>query len=165
MKLSQRIAFLGALGFGVGVLAGTVLSAVIAALSSGTTVVQVCTPKFVEAMGGNELLAYTVQALAAGLYGIWAMGSSAVYSIEEWGLLKCTLFHYITTMTLYYVLGFFLRWFTLEDKAAILIFFIALTVMYLIIWLVNYISYSVELKKINSGLESIKFASKDEKVE
>ena len=159
MKLSQRIAFLGALGFGMGVLAGTVLAAIISSLSNGTTAVQVCSPDFVEAMGGNELLAYIIQALAAGLYGVWAMGSSAVYSIEEWGVLKCTLFHYITTMTLYYVLGFFLRWFTLKDKAQILIFFIALTVMYFIIWLVNYISYSIQLKKINSGLASIKSGS------
>ena len=134
----------------MGVLAGTLLSAIISSLSNGTTAVQVCSSEFVEAMGGNELLAYIIQALAAGLYGVFAMGSSAVYSIEEWGVLKCTLFHYITTMTLYYVLGFFLRWFTLKDKAQILIFFIALTVMYFIIWLVNYISYSIQLKKINS---------------
>ena len=140
----------------MGVLAGTVLAAVIAALGSGTTRVVVCSPEFVERMGGNEILAYTVQALAAGLYGMWAMGSSAVYSIEEWGLVKCTLFHYLTTMSLYFVLGFGVCWFTFDKIGAAWVFFVIMTVVYLLIWLINWLSYKTQLKKINKELESIR---------
>ena len=93
------------------------------------------------------------------------MGGSALYDIEEWGLLKCTVIHYIVVMGGYFILAFSLRWFTRDDTVEIVIVVAMMTVGYFIIWLVNYLSYKVQLNNINKELDELKKLSEYEAAE
>ena len=155
MSFKQRVIMLSSIGFGMGVIAGTIIAAFTGTLSRADGTLYLCAPEFVEAVG-DPLTAFTIQAIALGFQGVLAMGGSAVYSIEKWSILRCTLTHYIAVMAGIYILAFTLRWFSVSDVRSIVIMFVILTPPYFLIWLINYISYKSELKKINDELEELR---------
>ncbi len=164
MKLKQRIVMLSSLGFGIGVIAGTLIAAIWGTLSAGNGTLVLCPSSLVDAVG-NQLAAFTIQAVSSGIYGIFTVGGSAIYDVEEWGLLKCTLIHYALVMVGYYVLALLLGWFTSGDIVEMIIVFVAMTLGYFIIWLINYLSYKAQLNVINRELEELKKLSEYEAAE
>ena len=155
MSFKQRVIMLSSIGFGLGVIAGTIIAAFSGTLSHDDGTMYLCAPELIEAVG-DPLTAFTIQAIVLGFQGVLAMGGSAVYSIEKWSVLRCTLTHYLAVMAGIYTCAFTLRWFSISDTRAILIMFLILTPPYFLIWLINYISYKMELKKINSELEELR---------
>ena len=160
MKFSHRVIVLSSIGFGFGVIFSVLLCAFLASLGDPDGELRLCAPEFTEAVG-NPLLAFTIQAFASGINGVICMGGAAVYSIESWSLIRCTVSHFIVSMTSYFTLAFSMRWFTVKDiKAAVIMFFI-MTIVYAIIWLINFLSYKAELKAINKELEELKKADRE----
>ena len=104
----------------------------------------------------QELIGFTFQLFISGLYGALAMGGSIVYEIESWSILKSTAIHYLTILISYYVMCFTLRWFSPSDMFINAIIFLAFTIVYIMIWLIQYYRYKIEIKKINMKLEGIK---------
>ena len=158
MKFSHRLIVLSSIGFGFGVIFSATLCAFLATIgdSDGTELV-LCAPEFTETIG-NPLLAFTIQAIACGINGVICMGGAAFYSIESWSLVKCSVCHYIGSMTSYYTLAFSMRWFTFKDIKPALVMAVILTIAYIIIWLVNYLSSKAQLRAINRKLEELKKA-------
>ncbi len=154
MKPKHLFIVLLSFGFGLGAIMGTVITAVSATLSAGDGALHVCSDEFIAAVG-NPLAAFIIQVLACSVYGMIPMGGAVVYSIEKWSIARCTLTHYIPTMVCFFGLGFLMRWFSLENPAELLIMFVSMTVGYFFIWLCNYISYKIKLKKINEDLKQL----------
>ncbi len=157
MKLSHRVIIYTSIGFGYGVLAGVVISALMSPVDRMDGAVVICTAEFIKTVG-NPVVALLLQLIATGLYGAVCMGGSAIYSIERWSLLKCTLIHYFGVMGLYVIMALFLRWYSKDNIFSLFIMIGAMTVIYILIWLGNYISYSIGLKKINRELRDLKAA-------
>ena len=155
MDFKHRVIFLSSIGFGVGVIAVTLITAGISTMIQSDGYLYLCSAELIDAVG-SSLLAFVIQTVLGGLFGGAVMGASAVYSIENWGLFKCTSIHYVFTMTGYYILGFSMRWFTTEDLAEEIILFIVLTIGYAIIWLANYLAYKKQLNHINEELEELR---------
>ena len=155
MKFSHRVIMLSSIGFGIGVIMGVMITALTATLTYGDGTLYLCSKELSDSVG-SPLLAFTIQAFFSGIYGVLAVGGSAVYGLEEWSVLKCTATHYIAVMCGYFVLAFTMRWFTPKDIDAILTMFIMMTIAYFIIWLINYLSYKAELNEINKELEHLK---------
>ena len=80
------------------------------------------------------------------------MGLSAVYSIEEWSLLKATVTHATAVFLMFFLTGFFLRWFSMDDIAGVIITTLIYVLMYIVIWLKNYLSYKAQIEEINREL-------------
>ena len=157
MKFSHKVLILASIGFGLGVIVGVMLSAFFSTLSIADGNLYLCSEALTRAVG-DPLLAFVIEALLSGLNGAVAMGLSSVYSIEEWSVAKCTAVHYFPTMTVCFIVAFSLRWILIGDIAMILIMFSMMTVAYFIIWLSFYISYRIQLKKINRELEEFKLS-------
>ncbi|MCR5591314.1 MAG: DUF3021 domain-containing protein [Lachnospiraceae bacterium] len=157
MKFIHRVVIMSSIGFGIGVITGVLICAFSATLSTADGTLHLCSDALI-ASCGNPLTAFTIQAFASGIYGIIAFGGSTVYEIESWGLVKCTLIHYLCTMVFYYVLGFSMRWFSISHLGEPFIMFIIMTAIYVAIWLANFISYKIELEKLNRDLEELKAA-------
>lgn len=155
MKLKQKFIMLSSIGFGIGVIAGTLIAALWGSVNAGDGTLKLCSEELIDAVG-NPLLAFTVQALVSGLYGVLAVGGSVVYSIEEWGLVKCTVIHYVAVMTGYFALAFSLHWISVHDTEFILIMLAAMTAGYIMIWLINFLSYRKKIKQINQELNDYK---------
>ncbi len=84
------------------------------------------------------------------------MGSSVVYELESWSALKATVVHYITVMVVYYPIAFYLRWLSPGDTFVNICFFVALTVAYIIIWVVQYLRSKSGVREINRELDKLK---------
>ena len=160
MKFKHRVILFAVIGFAMGLLSGAVIAPIIATLQTNDGNIHLCDARFVEAFGGNELLAFVVQALVMGLYGVITMGGAAFYEYEKWSLIKCTLIHYFSSMISYFLVGFFFRWFRWTDYLGNFIFFICLTAGFFMVWLVNYLVYKVELARVNKELNDHKKTDK-----
>ena len=114
--------------------------------------------------------AYTVQKGAgglalylalSGLLGAVGMGGTTIYSLEHWGLLRCTLTHFALTLSVYCAVGFTLGWLDPRDPATPYMF-LGYVIAYCIIWLVMCLIYKRQIRRINEALKTWK-AHQDEK--
>ena len=147
-----RFLFLAAIGFALGVMVGVLVTSTVTTLSISDGTLYLCVPEFTEFVGGSMLKAFLIETVTCGLYGAIVMGFSAVYGIEEWSLLRATATHFSITIVSYYLTGFFLRWFSVENIAECVIMFVICVVIYLIIWITNYLSYKAQIEEINKEL-------------
>lgn len=93
-----------------------------------------------------------------GIYGAVAMGSSVVYGIEKWSIARATATHFLLVFALYFFLVISMGWFSLSDP----VFWIvvgAMVAVYILIWLIQYLSYRRQIREMNDEL--IKWKSRN----
>ena len=93
-----------------------------------------------------------------GIYGAVAMGSSVVYGIEKWSIARATATHFLLVFALYFFLVISMGWFSLSDP----VFWIVVGTMvavYILIWLLQYLSYRRQIREMNDEL--IKWKSRN----
>ncbi len=93
-----------------------------------------------------------------GIYGAVAMGSSVVYGIEKWSIARATATHFLLVFALYFLLVISMGWFSLSDP----VFWIVVGAMvagYILIWLLQYLSYKRQIREMNDEL--IKWKSRN----
>lgn len=86
-----------------------------------------------------------------GIYGAVAMGSSVVYGIEKWSIARATATHFLLVFALYFLLVISMGWFSLSDP----VFWIVVGTMvavYILIWLIQYLSYRRQIREMNDEL-------------
>ena len=152
MTFKERFIVLGAVGFGLGSIFGILLTAILVTLTISDGTLYLCVPEFVVFVGGSPLTAFVIQAVMSGLLGATGMGGSAVYGIEEWSLLRATLTHASAVFFMYFLTGFLLRWFSLENPEDLIITTVIYVAIYIGIWLKNYLSYKSQIEEINRNL-------------
>ena len=97
----------------------------------------------------------------SGLLGAVGMGGTTIYSLEHWGLLRCTVTHFVITLLAYCAAGFTLGWLDLREPGTSLMF-LGYVIAYFIIWLTMCIKYKRQIRRINEALKTWK-AHQDEK--
>lgn len=95
------------------------------------------------------------------ILGAVNLGTTTIYSLEHWGLLRCTLTHFLIAMATFSTVGFALGWLSLREPATLWML-PACVIAYFIIWLVMYLCYRREIRRINSALKRWK-AEQDDK--
>ena len=143
----KQTAIRAAIGFVAGVLVGLGILAV----SSG---VQAFSAK----NGAGQLARYLAM---SGLLGAINVGTTTIYSLEHWGVLRCTLTHFAIAMTTICAVGFSCGWFSIGDPLTLWIL-LSETVAYFIIWLVMYLRCKREIRQINEALKGWKNSQGDE---
>ena len=93
--------------------------------------------------------------LLSGVLGMVANGSSVIYEIEEWSIVRATIIHFIIAMGIFYVIAFNLGWFSPSDPAcwimsAIMVF------VYFVIWMVQSLVFKHKVKRMNEELRKWK---------
>lgn len=97
--------------------------------------------------------------LLGGIYGAAAMGSSVVYSIEKWSVARATVTHFLFVFLLYALLAVSLDWFRPDDP----VFWIVMAAMaagYVLVWLLQYLSYRRKVQEMNDSLKKWKAGEK-----
>lgn len=94
-------------------------------------------------------------ALLSGIYGALAMGFSAVYDIERWSITRATVTHFAVTLGGMYGLGFALGWLSVKGWEFWLVTAMFI-VCYFIIWLVQYMIFRQNVRKMNRELKEWK---------
>ena len=93
--------------------------------------------------------------LASGLYGAGNMGTSALYGMEDWSILRCTATHFaisIGSSVLFFGGMILLGWMHLPPLGWFLLMLIAFVAVYFLIWLLQYLSYRKKVKQMNAKL-------------
>jgi Ca2+/Na+ antiporter len=107
-------------------------------------------------LGGKDL----PHILLGGVYGAVAMGSTVIYDVEKWSIARATATHFMLVFALYFLLAFGLKWFRLDDP----LFWIIIGCMiaaYVLIWLIQYLSYRRTIRKMNENLNKRDSDKKD----
>ena len=92
------------------------------------------------------------QILLGGLPGAVAMGTMVFYDVENWSLLRATVTHFLTVMGVMILACYVLNWFE-PWSAAFWIMLAVELVGYIIIWLIMYLCYKKQVRKLNELLE------------
>ena len=137
-ELWKKTAILASVGFALGVLLGLVILSLIGIR------------EYQEQQGVGQLTFYLL-----------ASGAAVVYSFERWGLLKTTLTHFCISMASVCAVGFSVGWLRLRDARTWLTL-AACVAAYFVIWIIMYLRYKREIRRINRALERWKRAQKDE---
>lgn len=93
--------------------------------------------------------------LMGGLEGAAAMGSSVMYDIEKWSLIRATVTHFLLVFVLYFLIVVTMKWFRLDDP----VFWIVIAGMaagYAVVWLIQYLAYRRTIRKMNEDLARLK---------
>lgn len=143
----KQTAIRAAIGFVAGVLVGLGILAVSSAVHA-----------FFAKNGAGQLARYLAM---SGLLGAINEGTTTIYSLERWGLLRCTLTHFAIAMTTICAVGFSCGWFSIGDPLTLWIL-LSETVAYFIIWLVMYLRCKREIRQINEALKGWKNSQGDE---
>lgn len=153
-KLIKRII----IGFIIGAAMGNLITLIFSvAYDEG---VKVVFNSLIEAMGMP--LAITVQTLLSGIFGIVCIAGSLVFDIESWSLLKATVVHAVPVIILFVTISAVLKWvnFTFANCAIMVAIGV---VTYALIWLIMYLIWKAEIKKMNEELEEYKKRIEKEK--
>ena len=94
--------------------------------------------------------ALMIQLAGCMLLGVVNMGGAILYEIESLGLLKPTLIHYILCMASLTAASLILKWF---EPGTLVIMLLICTVIYVIIWLANYLFNKYSVRTMNRDLE------------
>ncbi len=101
-----------------------------------------------ETIRGN--LGLIIQTIGAALYGAVCMGGAIVYKMEEWGVVRCTIIHYLLVMVALLIANVCLHWFPWGIFGFVVLGF---TVGYFIIWLIQYLGWKREIRQMNEELK------------
>ena len=143
------------IGFGLGILIGTVIAAITGTAETGDGRLYLCSSEFVDFVG-SELVAFLIQSVLCGVQGVVGMGGAVVYAIEEWSTLKATLIHFCAVMGSFYLIALFLRWISFAVPMSLVMPLLFMVPPYVLIWLINYLAYRQQVKQINQDLYRIK---------
>ncbi len=93
--------------------------------------------------------------LVGGIHGAIAMGTTFVYQIERWSILRCTSTHFIICMASFFAMAAIQGWLDFSSSIFIAILVI-MVICYIIIWMMQYLAYRHMVRMMNEELEKIK---------
>ena len=143
------------IGFALGFIAGVLITPIVMSIVMGDGKLYMCTTGFSEFIG-NPVLSFILHALVCGLYGAVGFASSCIYEIENWSILKVTIVHFLLILFCFYSSTFFLRIISPTNVKALIISFAISVVMYVIVWIIIYMSYKSDVETINDVISSRK---------
>ena len=100
---------------------------------------------------GSEVAGAAVQFFLSGLVGAVFAGSSVIWEVESWSLLRATDTHFCITTPTFWVVSLLLGWCGLNLWGALSYLGIFLAI-YVSIWLSQYFAYRRKIEKINRNL-------------
>lgn len=142
----KRTAILAAVGFALGLLIGLCFLA-----PDGIR-------EYYAHNGPGRLALYLV---LSGALGAVNVGTTTIYSLERWGLLRCTLTHFFIAMVSYSTVGFALGWLSLREPSTLWMLAVCV-IVYFIVWLAMYLIYRRQIRRINAALRRWKSERVDE---
>ena len=134
---------------GIGFALGMIMGNGIAWLADGTVV----NPVLVNALG-SRAGSVLIQTLLSGLLGAVAMGGTLLYDLERWPLLAVSVCHYGMIEAAYAAAALLLGW--VRSGTELLIMMAVQLAVYLVIWLIMFLRYKAEVRRMNELLRESK---------
>lgn len=110
---------------------------------------------------GNATAAVTVQMICSLFIGALCGGSSVIWEIEKWSLMKQTLVHFAVLAVPFFGVGYLMNWLPHHIYGA-LGYVGGFVSVYLIMWCSIYFSIKSKLRKMNRQLSELQQENKEE---
>lgn len=109
-----------------------------------------CVPELADVMG-NEINAVLFQALLCGLLGSGFAGSSVIWEMEDWGLVKQSGIYFLIVSVIMMPIAYVLYWME-HSLVGVLSYFGIFFLIFAVIWIVQYIIARHNVNKLNETL-------------
>ncbi len=146
-QISYRLIF----GFPTGIAIGTVISILISLLTTKNQYIP-CPPELIDIMNGNEILAVSLQFLLCGLIGSSFSASSVIWEKDEWSIAKQSGFYFLINSCVMMPIAYINHWMP-HSVVGFVQYFLIFTVIFLLIWAIQYLIWKNKIEKINSKLK------------
>ena len=138
----------------VGLLGGIVISYLITigiSLVIGDGSYYPCVSNLIERFG-NEVTAIIIQTVLSAVLGAGFAGSSIIWEMDEWSLLKQTSIYFGIVSVLMMTVAYICEWMEHSVKG-ILSYFGIFFAIFIVIWIVQYLIWKVRVSKIKEGIQ------------
>ncbi len=136
-------------GFPIGLSIGYLIT-IITSLIWGNGYYFPCVPELT-VMIGSEINAVLLQAALCGILGMGCAGSSVIWQIEDWGIVKQTGIYFLIVSVIMMPIAYVTFWMEHSLKG-VLSYFGVFTFIFAIVWVVQYTRGRQNVKKMNEAL-------------
>lgn len=137
------------LGFPTGVCIGYFIT-ILESVQAGTGLYYPVAKALTE-LCSTQIAAVLLQFVLTGILGSVFAGSTVIFEMDTWSLLKQTVLHFITTTTVMFCIAWICRWIP-HTTAGALIWIAVFIIIYLIIWFCCCMHYRRFIREINENL-------------
>lgn len=141
---------LALIGFVIGMAAGNIIAIAVSFAAGGDALV--FTQKMYD-LTGSAAGALAMQTLMSGLIGAINFGAVILYELEGPPLTLVSILHCAICLASYFPIAIFLGWISPTVHDIGMMACIMITV-YMVIWLIMYVRYRIEVREINDLLEA-----------
>ncbi|MCL1995976.1 MAG: DUF3021 domain-containing protein [Defluviitaleaceae bacterium] len=99
----------------------------------------------------NEISAVIFQTALFAVMGFVNSVAILVWDMEDWGLLKQTGTHFFVVFITMFPVAYFSHWIERSFRGFVIFFCIA-TIMFAVVWVIQYCTWKYKIKKINEKL-------------
>ncbi len=156
--MKKKIIIRSVFGFPVGIAIGYLIT-IFSSLFFANGYYSPCAPELLSAMG-NEICAVILQALLFGLLGAGFAASSVIWDMENWSTVKQTGIYFSVISVIMLPMAYFMYWME-HSIGGFFIYFGIFILIFLIIWIVQFITGKRNVRKMNENLRKKK-NTKDE---
>ncbi|MCI8410246.1 MAG: DUF3021 domain-containing protein [Lachnospiraceae bacterium] len=148
--MKKKIILRGTIGIPTGITIGYLIT-IFSSLVLGKGYYSPCVPELVSKMG-NEINAVILQTILCALIGVVFGSGSVVWEMEHWSIAKQTGIYFLISSFVMMPTAWFLRW--MEHTVTSFLSYLGIYVMiFILIWLTQYLSNMHDVKKINEKLK------------
>lgn len=147
--MKKKIIFRGLLGVPLGITLGYVITIIISAIGA-QGYYSPCVPGFVETVG-SEIGAVIIQAVLCGVLGAGFSMASIIWEIENWGIAKQSGIYFAVISAVMLPIAYIANWME-HSVLGLLSYFGIFILIFIIVWLIQYLTWKTKIKKINSNL-------------
>ncbi len=148
MNLKKRFILKASIGFSLGILVDLIIHA-LCVVSGDHYLLSGPVDK-------SMVMHFLMDILTGGLLGFVGNGSSVIYEIESWSILKVTATHFVIAYGAFVIIGLFNGWITPEINLPNLVVSGIVLLVYIAIWLIQYFVYKKEVREINIGIRQLR---------
>lgn len=141
----------------VGLLGGIVISYLITigiSIAIGDGSYYPCVPSLIERFG-NEVTAIIMQTVLSAVLGAGFAGSSIIWEMDEWSLLKQTSIYFGIVSVLMMTIAYICEWMEHSVKG-ILSYFGIFVAIFIAVWIVKYLIWKVRVSRIKEKIQKNK---------
>ena len=141
----------------VGLLGGIVISYLITigiSIAIGDGSYYPCVPSLIERFG-NEVTAIIIQTVLSAVLGAGFAGSSIIWKMDEWSLLKQTSIYFGIVSVLMMTIAYICEWMEHSVKG-ILSYFGIFVAIFIAVWIVQYLIWKVRVSRIKEKIQKNK---------
>lgn len=100
----------------------------------------------------SETNAVIMQTICALLYGAMWAGSSIIWEIDEWSILKQSSIHFLITSIVTFPVAYITRWME-HTVSGVISYFAIFLMIYVGIWITQYLSMKKKIEQLNAKVK------------